>query len=251
MRSMAIVAFSELWNSTAAHPANQRLRAHGREPDDPDHYVVRGLIRNVIHAAGAVEYTVEKLEAAIDADEAWLNEFAPEKQPREHPVGIVGPNRDVAHYEFANLLFWLKALQERIKTKLPGHPRRDWGLLPALASGEVWTARIGDAYAALCGQAFDGRLLANFVTHSAVVPSPYGSLELVDGRLVMPIPDPPGQIVYLVDELRYEQGRDARDFARGALSAVETFVDAMLAALEDANREISERRAADQRDALT
>jgi len=34
---------------------------------------VRNLLHNVIHAAGAIEYTVEKIENALDADQAWID----------------------------------------------------------------------------------------------------------------------------------------------------------------------------------
>ena len=249
---MFIVPFSELWASTAWHPANEQLRLLGREPDDPEHYLVRELIRNVLHAAGAVEYTVGKLEAALDADEAWISEFAPEERfERRHPVGIVGPNRDAALYEYGNLLLWLKALQERIRRKIPPYnEERHWGLLPALAPGQFWTVRIGDAYSALCVETLGDRSLANFVTHSGAVPPAYGSSELVDGRLVLPIPDTPRRHVHLSDELTYELNRDARALGRTALKAVEAFVESMISALEDANREILERRAASQSEVL-
>jgi len=50
--------------------------------------------------------------------------------------------------------------------------------------------------------------------------------------------------VHVWDEFEYNQGRHALTFARRALAAVDGFVNGMLDAFEDAQREIETRRAA-------
>lgn len=236
-RYVSLVEYVELWGSTAAHPANDALRSHGVTPDDPEYYIVRPLVQNVIHAAGAVEYTVGKITAALADEQAWFLEHVTD--PNEG-MGVVGPNRDALQYEFANLLFWLKAVQERIKpVNSPG------GLLPMLSQGESWTIHIRQAYQVLRQQTLSESALVNYTTHRGAVTQAFGAARVRDGKLIVPVPDVPDGRVELWDDFTYDDQRDLGSFASTALAAVEAFMDAMLAALEDARVEIERKRERD------
>jgi len=65
----------ELWADLPTHPATAKLRAIAQargqkiDPDEIKYRITRGLLLGVIHAAGGVEYIVENLVAALDAEQ--------------------------------------------------------------------------------------------------------------------------------------------------------------------------------------
>jgi len=132
----------------------------------------------------------------------------------------------------------LKTLKERLKNQ--NDRTFDFGLVAALAEGEPWTIRIQQLYENLNNSgAFAYHRIANFVTHIAPAPQPLGALRVVNGRLVLPIPDPPQRTVYTWTELTFSDGRDARTFGTAALDAVDEFITGMLTAFEEAKVEIN------------
>jgi hypothetical protein len=237
-RKFEIVEYGELWASTADHPANDWLRSHGREPGDPEFFITRQVILNVLHAAGGIEYVVSKIDLILDAEEKYVDAVVPELRFDDRPTTVVGAHRDELQFEFVSLLLWLKMLQERIKDP----PK---GLIPMLAPDEPWTARIKAAYADLRDVAFEDRELANFATHSGAVTQIFGGAEMKDSRLVFPIPDRPLGRVDLWDQFTYVEGRDVRSYATNVLRAVSAFMDGMLSALESSADEEFEENVID------
>ena len=79
---------------------------------------------DVIHAAGAIEYTVERIEVCLDGAQAWVDEYvAPVESAQPEPelgMGIGHPEIEHARIEMANLLGWLQALLDRLERQ----PRR-------------------------------------------------------------------------------------------------------------------------------
>jgi hypothetical protein len=222
------------------------LRELGREPDESDYHIVRNLLNNVIHAAGAIEYTVEKIEQGLDADQAWIDEHGKNWDPPEGvPASVAGPHRDEVQFEFSNLLFWMKALQERLKTRLKddGDVWQEVGLLPALAPDGPASVRVKELYGSL-NQIFAEREFANFATHAAAIPYPFSPSDYVDGQVTFRIPDRPDRRVYLWDEFTFDDRRDLRTFAQGVLRDVERFMDSLLGAFEQANQDILRQREA-------
>lgn len=63
----------ELWRVVPKNPANDWVLAKaaelGRDYDESNvaYYTSRSLLRDVLHAAGAIEYTVHRIEAAAAA----------------------------------------------------------------------------------------------------------------------------------------------------------------------------------------
>src|SRR5437868_6303712 len=66
----------ELWRVIPSHPANEWIRKTTGPADEADigYYTSRTLLDDVLHAAGAVEYTVEKIEMACERVQAYSAE---------------------------------------------------------------------------------------------------------------------------------------------------------------------------------
>lgn len=66
--------YAEHWKPTLAHRGTERVRELGHHPADTEWHITGQLINGVIHSAGGVEYAASKLNAALDADEAYLDD---------------------------------------------------------------------------------------------------------------------------------------------------------------------------------
>lgn len=160
----------------------------------------------------------------------------------DEDVGLSGRNRDVLHYEYGNLLFWLKGLKDRVQTRDDDDRGRLIGRLPSLAPGEPWTVRVEAAYSRLQNKIHPERPLANLLGHRGTVPHACAGQRIVDGRIEMPIPDPPAGRVRETYKLSYEGDRGLQAFAHDALHHVDAFVTETLAALVEGDKEICRRR---------
>lgn len=231
--SMHIIGFGEMWRpDLASHPEF--------------FYLTRDLVPNVVHAAGAIEYTVEKIDAAFANEMAYLEAFAPHALAERDDgieTGLSGRNRDVLHYEYGNLLFWLKGLKDRVETKDDGPTGCPVGLLPALAPGEKWTVLIQQAFSRCVNEIHPERYLANYVAHRGTAPHAFAGQRIVAGRVEMPIPDVPSSKIREAHTLTYKEGRELSQFAHKAVNDVDEFITAMLEALVDAEQIILSRRA--------
>ena len=238
---------NELWGPLDAHPARawiaEQPQADGAEPrsdSDIRHQLTSGLLDNVVHAAGGIEYAAEKIKAAICRAQARLDEnpFSPGPEP-EQWRGFADVPVDEAHYEFLNLLAWMKALEERLDRRVPNSkPPARLGLLPALAQNTTLQPRVQAAVEILKQDSLSAsRYLANFAVHASAIPYPgAGARVNASGRVFIPIPDPPKQHIGLFEQFTWFEKRDLASFAEESLSAVERFVDALLGAFEDAAR---------------
>lgn len=120
--------------------AAARLQALGRihrwnlEPDDITYRITRPLLLDVIHAACGIEYTVERLLAAIDEVQQWLDDSWQDLEPGE--ISVSAERWDVS-FEVSNLVVWARTLLERLETKSRvGGVEVKIGLLPALADSD-------------------------------------------------------------------------------------------------------------------
>jgi hypothetical protein len=232
------VPFSELWASTADHEATQWLLDQGREPEDPAYEIIRHVVVNVVHAAGGVEYTLVKIEAALDEEETSYASMFPDWEDEKYDhTTFVGPKRDELTYEYLTLLFWLRVLRDRIKGSNPPA-----GLIPMLAPDEPWTETIRAAYRRLSDRAFQDLELSRFASHRASPIQPLGGTVRRDGRITLLIPDVPQEKVGLWDQLTYTSGRDLRSHAAVLRAAVDEFIRTMASAFDDARAEITRRR---------
>src|SRR5947209_13403264 len=111
----------EFWKPLKDHPAYpglaNRLHKLGRDPSMAKYYLTRPLLLDVIHAAGAVEYTVMRIESLLDEAQMWVDQNClPLPNAEEWPTHGFGCSCeavDAAGFEFGNLLGWVRAVGDR------------------------------------------------------------------------------------------------------------------------------------------
>jgi hypothetical protein len=137
-------AWGEHWadlRGTAQYAAWCRLAEERRAAADVDYYIARGLLAEVIYAAGGVERELERLRAAMAEVQRFADEsralypLPPAKEWPRWGRHVAAPAMREASYSFANLLSWARSTVERTDRPFkPGGNERA-GLLPALAAG--------------------------------------------------------------------------------------------------------------------
>jgi hypothetical protein len=226
----------ELWQEQSNHPARvwleERAAAMGREIDTT-HYLTRNLLRDVVHAAGGVLYTATRVEASLDATQRIADMATAGRLRRSDvPQGI--SQDGTVQWEYGNLLTWLRTVEERIDR--PGRSRGGGRLGLRAALGDVELQRdvrrlLGD-YRTTVGTE---RQLANYSLHASAIPYAGAPAELRDDVVVVPIPDPLAEPVFIFDQFTYQQGRDMRTFTHDSVVATERLIDALLDAFAAAN----------------
>jgi len=228
---------SELWADVSTHPAVARLeaiaQAHGRsiDADDIADRITRPLLLAVIHAAGGIEYTIEKLVAALDVVQQRADEHSPPAPDVPKLGDLWGPERWDVSFEVSNLVIWARTLVERLesKDKVRGI---QVGLLPALAEGDL-KDHVRRFHDELAHWVEAESYLAGYTLH--IGPLHGGTPWLrrrPDGRVKFLLPDRPGRKVWSVEEFTYRCDRDARTVADDLLRRVERFMDGLLTGFE-------------------
>jgi hypothetical protein len=225
----------ELWADLSAHPATPRLQSlaqtHGRSLDSSDatYYLTRSLLLDVIHAAGGVEYTVEKLLDALDVVQQWSD-----ASPLVGPAPVkyeVAPERWDVSFEVSNLVVWARILRDRLQDDTQRKGVKI-GLLPALAAGEL-KDQVQGFYNELANWVEAETYLAGYTLHIGRL---HGGTPVLqrepDGHVRFLLPDRPGSRVWSWEELTYRQNRDARSVAVDLLQRIERFMDGLLSSLE-------------------
>jgi hypothetical protein len=246
----ALDFYSELWADLSDHPAREaldRLSAARGEGPVSRYFVTRTLLRDVLHAACGVEYHAERILAGLD--QARLEQDA---LANEDPVAF-GWSPDIEEYrlpipeslawEYPDLLTWLRSVEDRIDRDDPSKRGIRLGLLPAIGEEEL-RVDVGRLLLTFKDRVGDERLLTNYGLHAAKLPDPSTPYALLqeDGTILVPIPDPPDEPVYVFDQFTYRQGRDLRSFAAEALTATEELVDGLLDAFARANERVKAAR---------
>lgn len=226
----------ELWADRSTHPAAAKLRAIAQargqkiDPDEIKYRITRGLLLGVIHAAGGVEYTVEKLVAALDAEQLEAAAYPAAAPESSSQVALWSPARWDISFEASNLVVWVRTLRERVRSSTD----EEVGLFPALAEGNL-KKLVKRHFNEFTSRIQPERLLANFALHAGPLHSGSPTLRFSpDGQLMFPFPDQPptgkGSEVVSLEELTY--GRDARTVASEQLELVERFMDQLLSSFE-------------------
>jgi hypothetical protein len=228
---------AELWADVSAHPAVARFEAlaeaRGRsiDADRIAYSITQPLLLDVIHAAGGVEYTVEKLVAALDVVQQWADVYV-SRSPESPEYGSwVGAERWDVSFEVSNLVVWARTLRDRLETDVP-KSKVKVGLLPALAEGDLKNdvRRFRDE---LDRWVKAESHLAGYALHIGRLHSGTPSLRLEpDGRVRFRLPDRPGDRVWSWEEFTYRQDRDAGTVASDLLGRVERFMDGLLTSFE-------------------
>ncbi len=233
---------SEFWRQGDSLPefaawvelASRRRRA----PDVSSltYRMTRGLLSEVLYAAGGAETELGRLEGALAAVQDWADKGAsPTVTPPPLGHWVTTASLRDGFYAFINLLTWARAVAERTdRPYRPGSAMRS-GLLPALADGRLHddvNAALNDFKQA----SREARLMANYALHAGAIPgggSPRARLAS-DGRVYVPLPDMVANGITTWEEFDFSEGRDMLTFARKVMSSVTTFVEAVLSAFEAA-----------------
>jgi hypothetical protein len=232
---------TERWRPAQEFPEYDALmeaRTRLSFPIDPPYELTQHLLEEVVAAAAAIEYSVEKLEEATTSAQSVIDSWDPAwASPEPEHGSYVGIDSLWSAYaEFNNLLTWIRALEERIARKDPVFGNRPVGLLPSLAPGPLQT-RVTTLVADLKHDLLnDARPLTNYVLHASVLPQPMSSTARVrDGRLFLAIPDRASSATRIRTrfDLSFNDNRTADGFAREALETVARFIDDLLDAFED------------------
>jgi hypothetical protein len=101
------------------------------------YWLSESLLRDVLHAAGGVEYHALRVIAALDESQHQYNAYI-----EKYPEAAWRRDVEAQHFsvteglswEYPNLLTWLRTVTERIVRKTRG---KRVGLLPAIADEEL------------------------------------------------------------------------------------------------------------------
>ena len=195
------------------------------------------LLTDLLVVVGGVETTFRRFVTLLDEVQAWSDEHVRPQMEPGVPQGLGHPKVTEAWYEFANLLYWTRGVEERLSRKPFGrHYRglRDQGLIPALRPKRLRKGVIRLHDDLIAGPVGEVRQFANLSLHASLVRHPYSGAEVdaSTGRVTLPLPDRASAPIYHWDLLTWAHGRDARTFAEELWSSIETFVDGLLNAFE-------------------
>jgi hypothetical protein len=237
-------AWSELWADVRGHPDypawQQLARRRGLAPDEEllGYHMTRGLILEVIHAAGGVERELAQVQAALEEAQAWTDQAAL-KFPRERERPLLGfsaaaPTLVDVSYAFVNLLMWARTLRERVERGWRPGSSKKVGLLPALEPGLLQN-RVAHALSTLDDALAEARYLTNYALHAGSLPSTStpAAEVLEDGRILFRIPDPVAGPITTWEEFTFNDQRDALTYAHSLMQSVAAFMDEMLTAFEE------------------
>jgi hypothetical protein len=240
-RTVGLAWGSEYWDLKAEHyrgweSLRDRLKALGGRPSKREIALdlSTNLLNDVVVAAGGVEYAVLRLRVLKRQIEREVRRHKIVPTPGI-PHGYASGSTIEAAYAFADLLTWMRAVVERLErpSKVKGIPNQ--GLVPALRPKRL-RKRAEELLDDLkSGPVGHTRNLANFTLHSAMLRSPQSGVDLEpSGRARLPIPDTPSRPVDHWLLLEWQQGRDGFEVAEELWRCVQTFVDDLLDAFENA-----------------
>jgi len=236
--------WAELWAHPESLPeyeawvALSRRRGGSASAAELKYHMTRGLLQEVVYAAGGVESELLRLDAALIDAQTWTDQAVQAHSTAgegAHDRYLAAPSLHEAFYAFINMLTWARAVCERTNRPYrPGDNRRS-GLLPALAAGEL-SDQVGAAHSRLLRDLAEVRHMANFALHAGAIPgggTPSARI-MPGGGLVVPVPDQLGGRITTWEEFEFSEGRDMVSFARSIMKAIEAFMDDVLSAFEAA-----------------
>ncbi len=201
--------------------------------------LAENLLIDVLAAAGGVEHSTAALRDAIATAQEWSDQNVRGTTPTRAFQGIGHPSVIDAWYEFANLLSWARAVEERLDRRAVPWPKGAalprQGLLPALKPARL-KKRVGNLVAELrSGPMGETRFLANFTLHAALPRNPNTGAQIsADGRVMLSIPDKQAGPISNWKLLTWNDHRDGVVFAEELWTSIETFIEALIEAFERA-----------------
>lgn len=216
-------ARDDIWldlTGTPQYATWQRLAEARGAGGDVQHYLTRGLLSEVLYAAGGVERELRQLRKALG-----------DAQPAPAAPGPYAsrPVRE-ASYSFVNLHSWARSTVERTdRPYKPGSSGRA-GLLPALRPGELHDT-VEAALQHLRTALRDSRSLSSYAFHAGAVPGggTPGREILPDAANLAPPAYPlTNPALAGEDKLQFTQDRDMLTCATELMAAIEIFVNRVL-----------------------
>lgn len=139
------------------------------------------LLSDLLVVVGGVESSFQRLVALLDVVQAWSDEHVRPQMKPGAPQDLSNPEVTEAWYEFANLLYWTRGVEERLRRKPFGRPYqglRDQGLIPALRPERLRkrVTRLHDDL--IAGPVGEVRAFANLSLHAALVRHSYSGAEV-------------------------------------------------------------------------
>lgn len=244
--SSAALGFGlELWDvDPRGYEGYKQLRAHvaalGRRMTSRELAVELSadLLSDVLVAVGGVEQARADFHAAVSRAQVWADEHVP-RQP-DIPHHIQNEHVTEAWYHFANVLTWMRAVEERLDRsprRLPRGvpPLRRQGLAPAIAPKRL-RKRVEQLLTDLrAGPAGEARLLANRTWHASLIRHSFSGADLdPDGKVLFPVPDRTTAPTYHWQVFTWAEHRDAGSIVEDLWRAVETLFDGVLVEYERA-----------------
>jgi hypothetical protein len=235
---------AELWEQdlslyeSAAGIRAARARA-GKEQDEELRYTLtNSLLRDVIEAAGGVEYAHERFRRSVNlAQERYDQSAVTGADFEAGPEPEFGWWSDIsleeAWFALEEMMIWARTLDERLKHQPHDRSRyKAQGLIPALAAGprreavEAARSHLRNSYLN------EVRQLAALNLHMQSTENGSRLASARSGKLVMRFPDRVTEWVCHRSQLTYDTGRDAASYADGLMAAVERFMEEMFQAFE-------------------
>jgi hypothetical protein len=200
--------WKQLAEERAVHPGQHNGHpgggVNGSQDAEVQHYIARGLLAEVLYAAGGVERELRELRRALKDGQRPASPGAPPEPTSARALVAARPVRD-ASYSFVNLLSWARLTVDRTdRPYRPGLSRRT-GLLPALQPGELHDS-VEAAIQHLRSTLLDSRALAGYAFHTAAIPG--------EGTPATP--------------LTLSEERDMLTYATDLMTAMEVFVNQVL-----------------------
>jgi hypothetical protein len=229
----------ELWDPNPGHyqgaaELEARLHSLGRKATRREiaWQLAGHLLDDLLVAAGGVENSIMRFRNEVDQMRAFIAEHNLRAKPGI-PTGVSGMME--AWYAFADLLVWLRTVEERIERRGNGGNDKQ-GLLPALKPMRL-KKRVEQLFSRYrTAEAVQSvRKLSNFTLHSSLVRHPWSGARLrPDGTLHLPAPDPPADAVAHWYLFTWQQNRDGIELAEAMWEAVQLLIDGILDAFEQA-----------------
>jgi hypothetical protein len=249
--------WGELWKIPPGHPdaagwaglaADRGVAAF----DDADlkHRITRGLLPEVIHAAGGVELAVARIREALIEAQLWSDQVTP--KPTGPNAHFAAPTLAEAGFAFTELVVWTRTLFERVSRrervtvtrssrwflrKVPRFRTRakpkamEVGLLPSLANSPLRDS-VRAAFLTLAKATRGTREWSNYGLHYGLPLGPSTLFAEADsaGKVSVRLPNPPSKRLMTWEAYEFTQGLELLPYAESIVAAVADFVDTTLIA---------------------
>ena len=233
----------ELWRVVPKNPANAwvagELQRTGRGQDDESiaYYTSRTLLDDVLHAGGAIEYTVARIEVLCAAVQEYAAKHDLTASHDAARSRLSTAAVDEAYIEYANLLNWLRTLLDRMRSQDP-YSKAKLGLIPALRSDTPLRRDVETVFDLFERKYRSEANLTNFGLHLHALPGGGTPVATVDaeGQTRLLIPDAPTNRINVFDQFTYNEERELVGFADAVIASVDSFVHALLSAFEEGTR---------------